>query len=142
MVERLQERGSGRLADEGDAAVMEGGAGVDDGELDIGRRHQHIGRGMTVEHEAAVAIGGVGDESQGGARFTREGQAGDVHSFGGQHVSQVAAKRIIADLTHKSGGIAQAGESGGDIGRGATGRFDESRSIADRHAHLQRHKVD
>ena len=97
---------------------------------------------MAIEHEAAVAIGGVGDEGQGGARFPRECEAGDIDIFGGQHSREMAAEGVISDLAHESGWITQAGDRGRDIGRGAAGRFHETRSIADGHAHLQRHKVD
>ena len=121
---------------------MKGGAGVDDSGIDISGAHQHIRRRMAIEHEAAVAVGCVGDKSQRCARRVGICDAVDVHIFRRQHSSQVMTKGVVADLPHESGGITQARHSRGDIGWRAAGRLDETGGFADCDAHLERHEID
>ena len=97
---------------------------------------------MTVKHETAIAIGGIGDECQCRARLAGIGKAADIDRFRGENAGQVMAEGIIADLAHEGAGIAKTGDSGGDIGGRATGRLDEAGGIAHGHAHLERDKVD
>ena len=97
---------------------------------------------MTVEHETAVAIGRIGDKCQRCPRFPGKGHASNIDIRVRQHICQMPAKRVIANLTHEGAGITQARDRRGDVGRRATGRLDKTGGVAHGDAHLQRHEVD
>ena len=102
---------------------------------------QHVGAGVTVEHEFPFAVRSQRDERQRGARFGREDQRADVHAAFSQDVSQEVTKGVVADLAHEGAGNSKPRQANGHVAGCAARRFDEGRRIGQAGAGDGRDKI-
>ena len=98
--------------------------------VDLVRREQHVGAGVAVEHELALAVAAQRDEGQRRAGLRREAQRADVDALAGQRVGQEMAERVVADLAHEGAADAQPGQAHGDVGGGPARRLLEAGASA------------
>ena len=99
----------------------------------VRRLPQHVGAGMAVEHEAALAIGAQRHERQRRPRRLAETQAAHIHPRLRQRIRQEMAEVVVADLAHETGAIPQTGHAHGHIGWRASGGLLEGGRLGKRH---------
>ena len=71
-------------------------------DVDFVRREQHVGGGMTVEKEIALAIRGQRHKRQSCSRLLVHPYRPDIHTFTPERVDKKMTEGLVTDLTHES----------------------------------------
>ena len=102
---------------QGDTAIVQGKGIAEPGRVDLLRRIEQVGGGLTVEAEGAVAVLFQAHEGKGRVGLVGEHQMGQVDAAGAQLVGDLVAEGVIAQLGQEGALATQAGEGRADVGR-------------------------
>ena len=121
---------------------MEDARRLDRGPVDLLGHEEHVGAGVAVEHELALAVGAQRDEGQGGPRAGLEAQRADVDALVAEGIGEEVAEGVVAHLAHEGAFHPQAGEAHGDVGRGPARSPREGRRVDEAGAGDRGHEID
>ena len=114
---------------------------LDELDVELVGGEEHVGAGVAVEHELALAVGAEGDEGERGARAGVEDDAAVVDAVVAEDGGEHAAELVVAELADEGGPAAEARDGDGDVGGRAPGRLEERRRLRQRDPRHGRHEV-
>jgi hypothetical protein len=113
----------------------------DEPDVELVGSEEHVGAGVAVEHELALAVGAQGDEGKRGARARVEDDAAAVDAVVAEDGGEHAAELVVAELANEGGPATEARDRDGDVGGRAPGRLEEGRRLGQRDPRHGRHEV-
>jgi hypothetical protein len=114
---------------------------LDELDVELLGGEEHVGAGVAVEHELALAVGAQRDEGEGGARPGVEDDTAVLDTVVAEDGLEHAAELVVPELADEGGLAAEARDSDGDVGRRAPRRLDEGGRLRQRHPRHRRHEV-
>lgn len=115
--------------------------GSDELDVELVGAEEHVGAGVTVEHELALAVVAQSDKGEGGAGALVKVDAAAIDAVLFEDPGEHTAELVVSELSDEGSLPAEPGNGDRHVGRGPAGRLDEARRLRQRHPRHRRHEV-